>query len=96
MEKLNSKPSNLNGMHQKLADNIIADHNIESPYPKLPPYEYHSLRKGMKWLPVAPFLLLVTKGNLHVIIAGLRRRLNQLLYEVLKSLSCFFQTKNHH
>ncbi|WP_419954735.1 nuclease-related domain-containing protein [Neobacillus niacini] len=46
IEKLNSKPSNLNGMQRKLADKMIADHIIESPYPKLPLYEYHSLRKG--------------------------------------------------
>lgn len=46
MKKLNSKPSNLNGMQRKLADKMIADHIIESPYPKLPSYEYHSLRKG--------------------------------------------------
>ncbi|MEC1522277.1 nuclease-related domain-containing protein [Neobacillus niacini] len=46
MEKLNSKPPNLNGMQRKLADKMIADHIIESPYPKLPPYEYHSLLKG--------------------------------------------------
>ncbi|MFJ5763589.1 nuclease-related domain-containing protein [Neobacillus sp. NPDC093182] len=47
MEKLNSKPSNLNGMQRKLADKMIADHIIESPYPKLPPYNYHSLQKGL-------------------------------------------------
>ena len=46
MEKLNSKTSNLNGKQQKLADKMIADHIIESPYPKLPSYEYHSLEKG--------------------------------------------------
>lgn len=47
MKKLNSKPSNLNGMQQKLADQLIVDHKIESPYPKLPSYEYHSLQKGL-------------------------------------------------
>jgi hypothetical protein len=47
MKKLNSKPSNLNGMQRKLADKLIADHIIESPYPKLPPYNYHSLQKGL-------------------------------------------------
>ncbi|WP_090767780.1 hypothetical protein [Bacillus sp. OK048] len=47
MEKLNSKTSNLNGKQQKLADKMISDHIIEPPYPKLPPYEYHSLEKGL-------------------------------------------------
>ena len=47
MEKLNSKTSNPNGKQQKLADKMIADHIIESPYPKLPHYEYHSLEKGL-------------------------------------------------
>ncbi|MFP7295676.1 nuclease-related domain-containing protein [Neobacillus niacini] len=47
MDKLNSKISNLNGKQQKLADKLISDHKVESPYPKLPPYEYHSLQKGI-------------------------------------------------
>jgi hypothetical protein len=47
MEKLNSKPSNLNGMQLKLADKLKADHIIEPPYSKLPPYKFHSLQKGI-------------------------------------------------
>ncbi|WP_238579240.1 nuclease-related domain-containing protein [Neobacillus niacini] len=47
MKKLNSKPSKLNGMHRKLADKLTDGHTIDSPYPKLPPYNYHSLQKGL-------------------------------------------------
>jgi hypothetical protein len=47
MKNLDSKPSNLSAKHKKLADKLVQDHIIESPYPKLPPYNYDSLNKGL-------------------------------------------------
>lgn len=47
LRKLNKVPSKLNGKHEKLADKLISLHIEESPYPRLPPYRFDSLRKGV-------------------------------------------------
>jgi hypothetical protein len=46
MNKLNLRPSRLTTLHNKLANQLVALHQTESNYSKLPPYEYHQLRKG--------------------------------------------------
>lgn len=47
IKTLNETPSNLNDHHKRLADLLISLHQTESPYTRLPPYEYHQLRKGI-------------------------------------------------
>ncbi|WML48568.1 NERD domain-containing protein [Neobacillus sp. PS3-34] len=47
LKKLDTKPSRLNSVHKKLADKLVSLHQTESPYSRLPPYEYHQLKKGM-------------------------------------------------
>jgi Nuclease-related domain len=47
MKKLTLKPSTLNGMHKRLADQLVSMHQIELPYNKLPPYDYSKLKKGI-------------------------------------------------
>ncbi|MGG3467362.1 nuclease-related domain-containing protein [Neobacillus pocheonensis] len=46
LRKLNTTPSKLNGKHEKLADKLISLHIDESPYSRLPPYHFDSMRKG--------------------------------------------------
>jgi Nuclease-related domain len=47
MKKLDQKPSRLNDSHKTLADKLISLHQTESPYIRLPSYEYGQIRKGM-------------------------------------------------
>ncbi|MGG1675589.1 nuclease-related domain-containing protein [Neobacillus sp. NRS-1170] len=47
MRKLDMTPSILNGKHEKLADKLISLHIEEPPYPRLPPYHYNQMRKGV-------------------------------------------------
>jgi hypothetical protein len=48
MKKLNSKPSRLKHLHQKLAEKLVSLHQTDSTYlNKLPKYEYSQLRKGV-------------------------------------------------
>lgn len=47
MEKLNKNQSKLNGRHKKLAEQLLSKHIIESPYKRLPKYEYAELVKGI-------------------------------------------------
>ncbi|WHY78868.1 nuclease-related domain-containing protein [Neobacillus sp. WH10] len=47
LKKLNMWTGKLNGNHKKLADLLVSMHLVESPYPRIPPYEYEELRKGI-------------------------------------------------
>jgi hypothetical protein len=47
LKKLNTRPVNLNKRHYKLAEQLVALHKIESPYPHLPGYQYEWLEKGI-------------------------------------------------
>ena len=47
MKKLNAWKGKLNGKHTKLADFLVSLHQVESPYPRMPPYDYDQLRKGV-------------------------------------------------
>jgi predicted RNA-binding Zn-ribbon protein involved in translation (DUF1610 family) len=47
MEKLNNLPSKLNGMHKKLADQLVAAHLCKSSNSQSPKYEYDQLQKGI-------------------------------------------------
>ncbi|WML41069.1 nuclease-related domain-containing protein [Neobacillus sp. OS1-2] len=46
MNKVNKRPSTLNGFHKKLADQLVSMHQVKSPNDKLPPYDYAGLKKG--------------------------------------------------
>ncbi|MDN3019870.1 nuclease-related domain-containing protein [Paenibacillus sp. BSR1-1] len=47
MRKLDMLPSKVNGKHVKLADKLMSLHIKEPPYPRLPPYQYNWMRKGI-------------------------------------------------
>ncbi|WP_218971564.1 nuclease-related domain-containing protein [Neobacillus soli] len=46
MEKFNRRPSQLNSFHQKLANQLVSLHQIESPYSRFPGYDFAHLEKG--------------------------------------------------
>lgn len=47
LKRLSTTPSKLNGMHEKLADKLVSLHIDESPYEKLPTYDYSKMKKGL-------------------------------------------------
>jgi hypothetical protein len=56
LKKLNLGPAKLNNRHFELANRLTALHKIESPYPKLPPYSFEKLRKGITCSTCSTFL----------------------------------------
>jgi hypothetical protein len=50
IEKLDKHPSTLNGMHNKLVDQLISAHKKKSSFLKHPNYEYEQLQKGIPCL----------------------------------------------
>ncbi|MEH7085470.1 nuclease-related domain-containing protein [Neobacillus drentensis] len=47
LKKLNTRPVKLNKRHYKIAEQLVALHIVESPYPHLPAYHYEQLEKGI-------------------------------------------------
>ncbi|MEH7009721.1 nuclease-related domain-containing protein [Neobacillus niacini] len=90
MEKLNSRPSNLNGMQRKLADKLIADHNIESPYPKLPPYKYHSLQKGTTCAICNSFFIICDERKLKCDACGAEESVETAVIRSVEELKLLF------
>ncbi|MFD1852121.1 nuclease-related domain-containing protein [Oceanobacillus bengalensis] len=47
LSNLNATPSKLTTTNRRLADQLISMHITDSPYSKIPTYDYHQLRKGI-------------------------------------------------
>lgn len=47
MDKLNRTPSKINGNHSKLAETLVSKQTYQSPYKRLPNYDYDQLKKGI-------------------------------------------------
>jgi len=56
MKILNMKSSKLNQKHTKLAEKLVSIHLNESPYPRIPVYDYNQLKKGIVCLKCNSFL----------------------------------------
>ncbi|WHY00943.1 nuclease-related domain-containing protein [Neobacillus sp. DY30] len=91
MEKLNLRPSNQNGIQQrKLADKMIADHIIESPYPKLPPYNYHSLKKGLTCAMCGSFLISCSERKDACTVCGFEEEIESAIVRGVEELKMLF------
>jgi hypothetical protein len=90
MNKVNSKPSKLNGMQQKLADQLIVDHKIESPYPKLPPYDYHSLQKGLTCASCNSFLIICDERKARCNDCGFEEAIGSAIVRSVEELKLLF------
>ncbi|MFP7298436.1 nuclease-related domain-containing protein [Neobacillus niacini] len=47
LKKLNTRPVKLNNKHFHLAEQLASLHKDESPYPRLPPYTFEKIKKGI-------------------------------------------------
>lgn len=91
MDKLNLRPSNQNGIQQrKLADKMIADHIIESPYPKLPPYTYHSLKKGLTCAICCSFLIRCSERKAACTVCGFEEEIDSAIVRSVEELKMLF------
>jgi hypothetical protein len=92
MDKQNLKPTNPNGMQQKLAEKLIADHKIESPYPKLPSYEYQSLQKGTTCAKCNSFFVSCDKWLLTCKICGFEEEVESAVIRSTEEFKLLFPT----
>lgn len=61
LSQLNATPSKLSKWHEKLADQLTSLHITESPYKKIPSYNYNQLRKGITCFQCHSFSVSVEK-----------------------------------
>lgn len=64
IKKVNKYPSQLNDRYSKMAENLLSQHIVESPYVRSPSYSYEKLAKGL-FCPKC-FSLIFFKGKLVV------------------------------
>jgi hypothetical protein len=92
MDKQNLKPTNPNGMQQKLAEKLIADHKIESPYPKLPSYKYQTLQKGTTCAKCNSFFVSCDKWLLTCKICGFEEAVESAVIRSTEEFKLLFPT----
>lgn len=93
LKKLNHKQSKLNNRHTKLAEQLVSLHLNQSPYTRLPPYDYDQLKKEITCKSCNSFALSVRGKGMVCINCGYRELVesNLPLCAVWRNLSCFFQ-----
>ncbi|WP_087974286.1 nuclease-related domain-containing protein [Oceanobacillus rekensis] len=61
METLNKTPSKITEKHKKIADQLLALNNPDSPYKQIPSYDYDQLRKGITCLKCYSYSVTIEK-----------------------------------
>lgn len=47
IKKMDIQPGKLTNWHKKIADKLVSLHQVESPFTRLPPFEYNHIKKGI-------------------------------------------------
>ncbi|GHH97137.1 nuclease-related domain-containing protein [Neobacillus kokaensis] len=89
MKKLNQTPSNLNERHRKLAELLISMHHTDSPYKRLPPYEYHQVVKGLTCARCNSFIPSVN-GKYFTCLCGYKEDVESAIIRSVKELQLLF------
>lgn len=89
MEKLNKIPSKLNERHKKLAELLISMHQTDSPYKRLPPYEYHQVEKGLTCAKCQSFVPSVS-GKYFTCICGYKEDVESAIIRSVREIQLLF------
>lgn len=90
MKKLNSWTGKVNGKHKKLADLLVSMHQVESPYPRVPRYEYKGLRKGVICFSCPSFFLTVNGRKIVCDDCGCAESIDAAILRCVKELKLLF------
>jgi Nuclease-related domain len=90
LKKLKKEPAKLSTRHTKLADLLIAAHQIKSPYPWLPAYEYSQLKKGITCTSCHSFT--ITAGERKIVCAecGCQEEVSSAVLRLVQELKLLF------
>ncbi|MFF2446293.1 nuclease-related domain-containing protein [Neobacillus sp. NPDC058068] len=90
MKKLNSWSGKLNGKHTKLADLLVSMHIVESPYPRVPHYEYERLRKRIICSLCQSFVISISGGKIVCDNCGCEEDVDSAVLRSVKELKLLF------
>jgi hypothetical protein len=93
MKKIIPTPSRLNSRHENLAAQLVSLHQIESPYGRIPKYEYDQLRKGSTCSHCHSFSVLVNGKELVCSKCGTHERLETAVLRSVDELKLLFPDK---
>jgi hypothetical protein len=93
MKKLNATPSKLNGWHKKLADQLVSLHQIDSPYPRLSPYEYDQLQKDLTCAACHSFSVSLQEKDLVCGHCGHHEKLESAVLRSVEELKLLFPNR---
>ncbi|MFJ5715061.1 nuclease-related domain-containing protein [Neobacillus sp. NPDC093127] len=90
MKKLNTWAGKLNGKHMKLADLLVSQHKVESPYSRVPQYEFNGLRKGVICSLCLSFLVFVSGRKMVCNNCGCEEDVDSAVLRSVKELRLLF------
>jgi hypothetical protein len=93
MKKLDKLPPKLTARHRKLADELIFAHICDSPYSRLPHYEYSKLRKGLTCATCNSFLITVGNRTLVCDSCGCIEAMESAVLRSVRELKLLFEDK---
>ncbi|MBO0961304.1 NERD domain-containing protein [Neobacillus sp. MM2021_6] len=90
MRKLNSWPGKINEKHRKLADLLVSLHQVESPYTRVPHYDYEEQQKGIICISCQSFALTVNGRKLICDDCGCEEGVDAAVLRSVKELKLLF------
>lgn len=90
LKELSSKPSNLNGMHRKLADFLLNEHNRESSFTQLPKYNFNQIRKGEYCASCNSFLITIGDKKIVCDVCGFEETIESAVVRIIEELRLLF------
>lgn len=93
MKNFNSKPSKLNRKQIELAEHLVSLHQIESPYTRLPPYDFDQLRKGNSCRSCTSLLTSVRGTKLICDVCGEEEKVESAVIRSVAEIKLLFPDK---
>ncbi|PGT91104.1 nuclease-related domain-containing protein [Bacillus sp. AFS040349] len=90
LKELNTVSSKLKDDHKRLADKLLSLHVTDSPYRKLPSYEYKELRKGVVCGECLSFTISVEGMQFSCLICGHREEIEAAVMRNVRTFKLLF------
>lgn len=90
MKNFNAIPSKLTEKHKKVADQLLLLNNTDSPYKRIPSYEYDQLRKGITCSKCHSFALSVEKKQCICQKCGYEEPVTNAVIRIAKEFKILF------
>jgi hypothetical protein len=90
ISKLNRKSSTLSGRHKNLAEQLVSMHQVDSPYERLPKYNYKSFKKGNSCGLCHSFKVSICDRHLHCEVCGHKEGIDSAVLRGVEEIRLLF------